>query len=210
MRVSYLCSYFTLAPAWGLIQNWNNSPDYIFHWVFQFSLPILFLIILVWSICQGHQRFGGAAGFVTGMLNVSWLGVLSALQLGALNVLWLGVLDVLWLGALLIPCLFLLHFTVPIFLVFFLILAVGTMWSPRAFLCNLFGITITWGIVATWGRASVFSVGAGVGVGEWGIGQSFPVSNRYVFQWWRGWKHEWKDFLGSFCLVWNFSEFPCC
>ena len=37
------------------------------------------------------------------------------------------------------------------------------------------GITIVWGITATWGGASVFTVGAGEG----GIGQSFLISNRF-------------------------------
>ena len=41
------------------------------------------------------------------------------------------------------------------------------------------GITISWGIAATWGGASVFTVGAGVGVGVGGIGQSFLVSNKF-------------------------------
>ena len=35
------------------------------------------------------------------------------------------------------------------------------------------GITMAWGIAATWGGSSVFLVGAGVGTGAGGIGQSF-------------------------------------
>ena len=37
------------------------------------------------------------------------------------------------------------------------------------FSVTCFGITIAWGITATWGGASVFTVGAGVGVGVGGI-----------------------------------------
>ena len=40
-------------------------------------------------------------------------------------------------------------------------------------------VTITLGIDATWGGASVFMVGADVGTGVGGIGQSFLVSKRF-------------------------------
>ena len=68
---------------------------------------------------------------------------------------------------------------VPIFLMFFFILANGAMQFPWTFLSNLLGITITWGITATWGGASVFTLDADVGVGEGGIGQSFLLLNRF-------------------------------
>ena len=42
-----------------------------------------------------------------------------------------------------------------------------------------FGITITWRIPATWAGVSVFTVGAGVGVGVGTIGQCFLVSNKF-------------------------------
>ena len=38
------------------------------------------------------------------------------------------------------------------------------------------GITIAQGFAATWGGASVFTVGAGIG----GIGQSFLASNKFL------------------------------
>ena len=41
------------------------------------------------------------------------------------------------------------------------------------------GLTITLGITATWGGASVLTVGAGSGAGVGGIGQSFLASNRF-------------------------------
>ena len=41
------------------------------------------------------------------------------------------------------------------------------------------GLTIAWGIAATWGEVSVLMVGVGVGTGVGGIGQSFLVSNRF-------------------------------
>ena len=41
------------------------------------------------------------------------------------------------------------------------------------------GLTIAQGIAATWGGASALMVGAGVGAGEGGIGQSFLASNRF-------------------------------
>ena len=41
------------------------------------------------------------------------------------------------------------------------------------------GLTITWGIAAAWGDASVLMVGAGVGTGVGRISQSFLVSNRF-------------------------------
>ena len=41
------------------------------------------------------------------------------------------------------------------------------------------GVTITLAIAATWGGASVFMVGAGVGTGLVGIGQYFQVQNRF-------------------------------
>ena len=41
------------------------------------------------------------------------------------------------------------------------------------------GASITLAIAATWGGASVFTVGADVGTGVRGIGQSFQVSNRF-------------------------------
>ena len=48
--------------------------------------------------------------------------------------------------------------------------------SPHEhFSATCLGITITWGISATWGGASVFTVGAGVG----GIGQSFLTLNKF-------------------------------
>ena len=52
--------------------------------------------------------------------------------------------------------------------------------SPHEqFFAACLGVTITLGIAATWGGASVFTVGAGVGTGLGGIGQSFLVSNRF-------------------------------
>ena len=41
------------------------------------------------------------------------------------------------------------------------------------------GLTIAWGIAATWDGASFLIVGAGVGAGVGGIGQSFLASNRF-------------------------------
>ena len=41
------------------------------------------------------------------------------------------------------------------------------------------GITIAWRIAATWSGASVFIVGADVGIGVGGIDQSFLLSNRF-------------------------------
>ena len=43
-----------------------------------------------------------------------------------------------------------------------------------------FGITMAWGITVTWCGASVFTVGAGVGAGVGGIGQSFLISNKFL------------------------------
>ena len=48
------------------------------------------------------------------------------------------------------------------------------------FSATCLGITIAWGITTTWGGASVFTVGADVGVGVGGIAQSFLVSNRFL------------------------------
>ena len=42
------------------------------------------------------------------------------------------------------------------------------------------GITIAWGITATWGGASVFTVSAGVGAGVGGISKSFLASNKFL------------------------------
>ena len=47
------------------------------------------------------------------------------------------------------------------------------------FFAACLGVTIALGIAATWGGASVFTVGADVGTGVGGIGQSFLVSNRF-------------------------------
>ena len=44
------------------------------------------------------------------------------------------------------------------------------------FSATCLGVTIKWGIAATWGDASVLIVIAGVG----GIGQSFLVSNKFL------------------------------
>ena len=41
------------------------------------------------------------------------------------------------------------------------------------------GITMAWGIAATWGGPSVLKVRVGVYIGVGGIGQSFLVSNRF-------------------------------
>ena len=46
------------------------------------------------------------------------------------------------------------------------------------FSATCLGITMAWGIAATWGGFSVFTVGAGVGAGVGKIGQSILVSNR--------------------------------
>ena len=47
------------------------------------------------------------------------------------------------------------------------------------FSATCFVVTIAQGITATWGGASVFTLGAGVGVGVGGIGQYFLISNKY-------------------------------
>ena len=53
-------------------------------------------------------------------------------------------------------------------------------YSPHEhFSVTCFGVSIAQGITATWGGASVFTVGAGVGAGVGGSGQSFLVSNRF-------------------------------
>ena len=56
-------------------------------------------------------------------------------------------------------------------------------WGSAVPMCNslqlVWGASITLGIAATWGGASVFMVGAAVGTGAGGIGQSFQVSNRF-------------------------------
>ena len=103
--------------------------------------------------------------------------------------------------------------------------------SPHEhFSATCFGITIAWGIAATWGGASVFTVGADVGVGVGGIGQSFLVSNKFLeadpvlgqgvpcltgalgifFQ--RVGALNWKDpsFWGLVVGHWDFSKFSCC
>ena len=46
-------------------------------------------------------------------------------------------------------------------------------------LVTCLGITMAWGIAATWGSSSVLILGAGVPAGVGGIGQSFLVSNRF-------------------------------
>ena len=52
--------------------------------------------------------------------------------------------------------------------------------SPHVqFFVACLGVSITLGIAATWDGASVFTVGADVGTGAGGIGQSFQVSNRF-------------------------------
>ena len=52
--------------------------------------------------------------------------------------------------------------------------------SPREhFSVTCLGITMAWGIAATWGASSVFTVEAGVKTGVGRIGQSFLVSNRF-------------------------------
>ena len=55
------------------------------------------------------------------------------------------------------------------------------------------GITMAWGIAATWGGISVLMVGAGVGTGGGGIDQSFLVSNKF---------YEADPVLGQGCSVW--------
>ena len=42
------------------------------------------------------------------------------------------------------------------------------------------GITITWGIAATWGGTSIVTVGAGVDAGIGGIDQSLLASNKLL------------------------------
>ena len=55
----YVCAYIcvlALAQSQYLILNWNNSPDYILHWVTQSFPTTLFSVgIIVQSICQRHQ-----------------------------------------------------------------------------------------------------------------------------------------------------------
>ena len=41
------------------------------------------------------------------------------------------------------------------------------------------GITMAWGFAATWGHSSVLMMGADVGTGVGGIGQSFLISNKF-------------------------------
>ena len=175
---SHICAHIC-APvlAQSLIQKWNNSPDYIFHWVVQYSLTILSSIKFVQIISQGHQMTGGAECFMAKGMNVLWLGLLSALCLGALSVLCLGALCILWAH----PWLFFLIVIIPIFLMFLFILAkMGQCGPHEHFSATCSNITIAWGIVATLGGASVFTVGADVHVSVRGIGQSFLVSNKFL------------------------------
>ena len=99
--------------------------------------------------------------------DIKWLEVLIVVLLGVLSGLWI-----------LMSWLFLLPVNIPIFLMFLFILANGAMWSHVYFSATCFGITIAWGIAATWGGASVFTVGVGADVA--GIGQSFLALNKFL------------------------------
>ena len=74
-----------------------------------------------------------------------------------LIVLWLGVLSILGMHSWLV----LLHVL------------------PHSYILTCLGITIAWGIAATWGGSAVFTMGAGVGAGVGGIVQFFLVSNMF-------------------------------
>ena len=97
------------------------------------------------------------------------------LGLGKLGVLGLGELSILWAH----PWLLSLHIAIPIFLVLFLILANGAMWSPQKFFQSLLRSHHHIGDHCYLGWCFCFDGGAGVGAGVEGIGQSFLALNRF-------------------------------
>ena len=175
------------------VQLWAwETVKIIFYFQFFYSLFPFSSEFYLFCVSVGNIKWLLAVLWL-GALIVLWMGVLKGLGLGELHILQLGLLSILCLGVLG------LRMLKTLLLGLLCILGEHSWWvckfphqsslcSPSShirqcgphvqFFAACLGAAITLGIAATWGGVSVFTVGADVGTGVGGIGQSFLVSNR--------------------------------